>query len=102
KKATFITVQEGNEISEVEAQKYINIIHKALAELKSEALENLINEITIESNKLFVKYLGGKTQGEIEIDRGVRIIDKFTKKHLSNIGTAEAIASKLAVANSFL
>ena len=26
KKATFISVQEGNEISEVEAQKYINII----------------------------------------------------------------------------
>lgn len=102
KKATFISVQEGNEISEVEAQKYINIIHKALAELKSEALENLINEITVESNNLYAKYLGGKTQGEIEIDRGVRIIDKQTKKSLSNLNTAELTAQKLAVANAFL
>lgn len=102
KKATFITVQEGNDISEVEAQKYINIIHKALVELKSEALENLINEITVESNILYSKYLGGKTQGEIEIDKGVRIIDKQTKKSLSNLNTAELTAQKLAVANAFL
>lgn len=46
--------------------------------------------------------MGGITQGKIEIDRGVRIIDKHTQKHLSNIGTAETIASKLAVTNSFL
>jgi hypothetical protein len=46
--------------------------------------------------------LGGNTQGEIEIDRGVRIIDKTTKKQLTNLNTAELTAQKLAVANSFL
>lgn len=102
KKATFITATDGGNISEVEAQKYINIVNKALTELKSEALENLIQEITIESNNLYTKYLGGKTQGEIEIDRGVRIIDKQTKKSLSNLNTAELTAQKLAVANAFL
>ncbi|MEJ5053920.1 hypothetical protein [Sphingobacterium sp. MYb382] len=102
KKSIFISVQDGENISEVEAQKYINIIHRALSDLKSEALDNLINEITIESNSLYKKYLGGKTQGEIEIDRGVRIIDKETKKTLSNLNTAELTAQKLAVANAFL
>lgn len=102
KKSKFITNTDGSEISEVEAQKYITLINAVLVDLKSEALKNLINEITIESNKLYTKYLGGKTQGELEIDRGVRIIDKHTKKHLSNVGTAETIASKLAVTNSFL
>ncbi|HEU0125777.1 MAG TPA: hypothetical protein VFQ56_05705, partial [Flavobacterium sp.] len=102
KKSVFISIQDGESISEVEAQKYINIIHKALSELKFEALENLINEITIESNHLYTKYLGGKTQGEIEIDKGVRIIDKKTKKSLSNLNTAELTAQKLAVANAFL
>lgn len=102
KKSSFITIQEGNQIAEVEAQKYINIIHKALTELKAEALTNLINEITIESNNLYSKYLGGNTQGEIEIDRGVRIVDKKTKRSLSNLNTAELTAQKLAVANAFL
>lgn len=101
-KSTFIVNQEGNDISEIEAQKYINIMYKALVELKSEALQNLINEIGIESNILYTSYLGGKTQGEIEIDRGVRIIDKKTKKSLSNLNTAELVAQKLAVANAFL
>ncbi|SEF67123.1 hypothetical protein [Sphingobacterium lactis] len=102
KKSTFISVQDGESISEVEAQKYITVIHKALSELKSEALDNLINEIKIESNSLYTKYLGGKTQGEIEIDRGVRIIDKITERALSNLNTAELTAQKLAVANAFL
>lgn len=102
KKSKFITDTEGSDISEVEAQKYISLIHSVLLDLKSEALRNLLNEITIESNKLYTKYLGGKTQGEIEIDRGVRIIDKVTRKSLSNLNTAELTAQKLAVANSFL
>ena len=76
--------------------------HSALSALKSQALSNLINEITIESNNLYTKYLGGKTQGEIEIDRGIRIIDKVTRKALTNLNTAELTAQKLAVANSFL
>ena len=101
-KETFITDQEGRNISEVEAQKYIKLIHDALEDLKSEALKNLIEEITIESNILYSKYLGGNTQGKIEIDRGVRIIDKKTNKSLSNLNTAELTAQKLAVANSFL
>lgn len=102
KKSKFITYTEDSNISEVEAQKYIDLIHKVLEELQAEALRNLINEITLESNKLYTKYLGGKTQGKIEINKGVRIIDKHTQKHLSNVGTAETIASKLAVTNSFL
>ena len=73
-----------------------------MSALKAQALSNLINEITIESNNLYTKYLGGKTQGEIEIDRGIRIIDRVTRKALSNLNTAELTAQKLAVANSFL
>lgn len=102
KKSNFITDSEGNDISEAKAQKYIKLIHSVLAALKAQALNNLINEITIESNNLYTKYLGGKTQGEIEIDRGIRIIDKVTRKALTNLNTAELTAQKLAVANSFL
>lgn len=102
KKSKFMSTSEGNNIAEVEAQKYINLINTALVELKSKALENLINEISAESNKLYNKYLGGITQGEIEIDRGVMIIDKVTRKPLSNLNTAELTAQKLAIANSFL
>ena len=102
KKSNFITDSEGNDISEAKAQKYIKLIHSVLAALKAQALSNLINEITIESNNLYTKYLGGRTQGEIEIDRGIRIIDKVTRKALTNLNTAELTAQKLAVANSFL
>ncbi|PDS23120.1 AAA family ATPase [Flavobacterium branchiophilum] len=102
KKSKFMSTTEGNNIAEVEAQKYINLINAALVELKSKALENLMNEISTESNKLYNKYLGGITQGEIEIDRGVMIIDKVTRKPLSNLNTAELTAQKLAIANSFL
>jgi ABC-type lipoprotein export system ATPase subunit len=66
------------------------------------ALSQLMNEISEESNILYSKYLGGKTQGVIEIDRGVRIIDKKTMKQLTNLNTAELTAQKLAVANAFL
>lgn len=65
-------------------------------------MTQLIEEITQESNILYSKYLGGNTQGEIEIEGGVRIIDKKTKKQLTNLNTAELTAQKLAVANSFL
>jgi DNA sulfur modification protein DndD len=102
KKSKFMSTTEGNNIAEVEAQKYINLINTALVELKSKALENLMNEISNKSNKLYNKYLGGITQGEIEIDRGVMIIDKVTRKPLSNLNTAELTAQKLAIANSFL
>jgi DNA repair exonuclease SbcCD ATPase subunit len=102
KKSKFISDDDGQEISEIEAQKYINLINLALIDLKSKALRDLIEEITIESNTLYNKYLGGKTQGCIEIDKGVRVVDKVTKKTLSNLNTAEITAQKLAVANAFL
>lgn len=102
KKSKLIPVSETENIPEVYAKRYIDIIGLAVSNLKDSALTQLINEITEESNLLYSKYLGGNTQGEIEIDRGVRIIDKLTKKQLSNLNTAELMAQKLAVANSFL
>jgi hypothetical protein len=102
KQSVFISDSEGNDISEIEAEKYINLINLVLIELKSKALRDLIGEITIESNNLYNKYLGGKTQGDIEIDKGVRVVDKLTRKTLSNLNTAEITAQKLAVANAFL
>ena len=95
-------IGENNEIVEVRAGKYIEVINNTLLRLKNSALSKLITEITEESNLLYSKYLGGKTAGEIEIDKGVRIIDRSTKKLLTNLNTAELIAQKLAVANSFL
>ncbi len=102
KKSKNILIEDSEEISEVFAKKYIDIIALSVKKLKNIALEELIREITFESNILYSKYLGGKTQGEIEIERGVRIIDKKTKKQLSNLNTAELTAQKLAVANAFL
>jgi DNA sulfur modification protein DndD len=102
KQAIFISDSEGDDIAEIEAQKYINLINLVLNELKSKALRDLIGEITLESNTLYNKYLGGKTQGDIEIDKGVRVVDKLTRKTLSNLNTAEITAQKLAVANAFL
>jgi DNA sulfur modification protein DndD len=102
KKLKIINVDDLSEIPEILAKKYIDIISQSVNKLKNAALKKLIEEITIESNILYSKYLGGNTQGEIEIDKGVRIIDKQTKKQLSNLNTAELTAQKLAVANSFL
>ena len=56
----------------------------------------------IESNKLYSLYLGGKPQGEIIINEGVHVIDFKTKEPLRDFNTAELVAQKLAVANSFL
>lgn len=102
KKAKIISVDDSVEIVEAQAKKYIDVIHQALSNLKRTAYTTLIDEISVESNILYSKYLGGYTQGEIEIDRGVRIIDKETRKTLSNLNTAELTAQKLAVANAFL
>jgi hypothetical protein len=102
KKSKIIQVDDSSEIPELQAKKYIDVISLAVNKLKNTALKMLIDEISIESNSLYSKYLGGNTQGEIEIDRGVRIIDKKTKKQLTNLNTAELTAQKLAVANSFL
>lgn len=102
KKAKIIPLEDLEEIPEILAKRYIDVISEAVYNLKNAALTQLIEEITYESNILYSKYLGGITQGEIEIDRGVRIIDKKTKKQLTNLNTAELTAQKLAVANSFL
>jgi hypothetical protein len=102
RKLKIINVDDSSEIPEIKAKKYIDIINLSVNKLKNAALKKLIEEITIESNILYSKYLGGNTQGEIEIDKGVRIVDKQTKKQLSNLNTAELTAQKLAVANSFL
>jgi hypothetical protein len=102
KKTIIIPIEGSDEIPEVLAKRYIDVISEAVKNLKVAALAKLIEEITEESNNLYSKYLGGNTQGEIEIDGGVRIIDKKTKKQLTNLNTAELTAQKLAVANSFL
>jgi hypothetical protein len=102
RKTKIIPVDDSSNISEIRAKKYISVINLALIELKKNALDTLIQEIEVESNILYSKYLGGNTQGEVEINSGVRIIDKHTKKSLSNLNTAELTAQKLAVANSFL
>jgi len=102
KKSKIVSVEDSLSITEVQAKNYIEVIHQAVSNLKKLALNELIKEITGESNVLYNKYLGGITQGEIEIDNGVRIVDKKSKKQLSNLNTAELTAQKLAVANSFL
>ena len=84
------------------ASDYIKMFVKSIGDLRSIAYSNLITEIQSESNRLYSLYLGGNTQGEIEIDNGIRIIDKGTKKILSDLNTAEIVAQKLAVANAFL
>jgi DNA repair exonuclease SbcCD ATPase subunit len=88
--------------AESKAADYIKMFLQSIGELRSIAYSNLINEIQSESNRLYSLYLGGNTQGEIEIDNGIRIIDKGTKKILSDLNTAETVAQKLAVANAFL
>jgi hypothetical protein len=76
---------------------------KCLNTLKNEALTKLIKEIELESNRLYNLYLGGNTQGLIEIDKGIRILDRTPKRRaLTNLNTAEIVAQKLAVANAFL
>ena len=102
RKAKIIQIDDSTQITEIQAEKYVNVINAVLLKLKTKALNNLISEINIESNALYSRYLGGNPQGEIEIDRGVRIIDRETKKPLTNLNTAELTAQKLAVANAFL
>lgn len=84
------------------AADYIKVFVKVIGKLRSVAYERLITEIQEESNRLYSLYLGGKPQGLIIIDKGVRIIDKITKETLSELNTAELVAQKLAVANAFL
>ncbi len=91
----------GN-IVEKQAGEYITLFVKSISKLSAIAHAKLIREIQDESNKLYSLYLGGKQQGLIEIDRGIRVIDKITKEGLNDLSTAETVARKLAVANAFL
>lgn len=96
------TIKLDGNIVEEEARDYINLFAKAINLLRKQALTDLISEMQTESNRLYNLYLGGKTQGEILIDRGVSVIDRHTKNVMSNLNTAEIVAQKLAVANAFL
>jgi hypothetical protein len=98
----FQTSPESEDIVEIKAKKYIDVIAEIVERLKNKALKELLEEITIESNLLYGKYLGGNTQGEIVVDKGIRVVDKKTKRQLTNLNTAEITAQKLAVANAFL
>lgn len=89
-------------IVESEAANYIKMFVKSIGKLRSIAYNKLIQEIQEESNRLYSLYLGGRPQGEIVIDKGIKIIDKETKEILSELNTAELVAQKLAVANAFL
>jgi hypothetical protein len=88
--------------TESNAAHYIKMFVKSIGSLRVVAYSKLIEEIQLESNRLYSLYLGGNTQGEIEINNGIRIIDKITKNILTNLNTAEIVVQKLAVANAFL
>jgi len=89
-------------IVESVASDYIKMFVKAIGKLRAIAYTQLIKEIQDESNRLYTLYLGGKPQGEIQIDSGIKIIDRETKEVLSELNTAELVAQKIAVANAFL
>lgn len=91
-----------SDIVEVEAQQYIKVFSKVIEKLKDKAFNELISEITEESNRLYSTYLGGKNQGVIKIDQGIQIIDRFTGEELRDFGGAESALQKAAVAFSFL
>lgn len=90
------------DLVETIASDYIKMFVKTIGKLRSIAYAKLIEEIQIESNRLYSLYLGGKEQGKISIDNGIRIIDNVTEERLSELNTAEEVAQKLAVANAFL
>lgn len=96
------TIKLDGNIVEEDARDYISLFSKVISLLRQNALDALISEIQAESNTLYNLYLGGRAQGQILIDRGVSVIDKHTKNVMSNLNTAEIVAQKLAVANSFL
>jgi DNA sulfur modification protein DndD len=100
KEKTLVNI-DTNSVESV-AKEYIKMFVSSIGQLRSIAYSKLISEIQLESNRLYSLYLGGKTQGEIKISNGISIIDKGTKKTLSDLNTAEIMAQKLAVANAFL
>jgi DNA sulfur modification protein DndD len=91
-----------SEIVEIVASNYINLFSIAIEKLKNEAYTKLINEIQEESNKLYLQYMGGNTQGKIVIGKDIQIVDKETNERIFNFGGAESVIQKIAVAFSFL
>ena len=87
---------------ETTAKDYIDLFDVVIETLNKEAYKKFISDLQLESNKLYSLYLGGKPQGEIVINEGIQVIDFKTKELLLNLNTAELVAQKLAVANSFL
>jgi DNA sulfur modification protein DndD len=97
-----IKTVDANNLVESTASDYIKMFVKSIGQLRSIAYSKLIQEIQLESNRLYSLYLGGKPQGEIVINNGIQIIDKVTREVLTELNTAELVAQKLAVANAFL
>lgn len=102
RKVKTIPIADSAQIAEVEAKKYVDLINLVVTKLKNTALVNLLEEITVESNSLYKKYTGGNPQGVIEIDKGIRIIDRYSKRILTDLNSFESIITKFAVANAFL
>jgi DNA sulfur modification protein DndD len=96
------TPTENQNFVENIAKDYIDLFDIVIETLNKEAYKKFITDLQIESNKLYSLYLGGKPQGEIIINEGIHVIDFKTKETLRDFNTAELVAQKLAVANSFL
>jgi len=103
-KSDLYSKEDGKPVSvEEKAKTYIKLFVDSIGLLKTKAYDKLINEIELESNRLYSLYLGKKEQGSIVITKnGIRISDKTTGEYLSNLNAGEQVASNLAVANSFL
>jgi DNA sulfur modification protein DndD len=102
KKSKIIIDSKDSRLVESIAEDYITLFVKTISILNKEAYKKFINNLQEESNRLYSLYLGGKPQGKISIDNGIRILDFKTDELLTNLNTAELVAQKLAVANSFL
>ena len=102
KKSKFKIGSNDDKLVESIAEDYISLFVKAISLLNKEAYKKFIQNLQLESNRLYSLYLGGKPQGKIVIDQGVRILDFENDELLTNLNTAELVAQKLAVANSFL
>lgn len=102
KKSKYKIGSEDAKLVESIAGDYISLFVKTISILNKEAYLKFIKNLQEESNRLYSLYLGGNPQGKIVIDQGIRILDFENGELLTNLNTAELVAQKLAVANSFL
>ena len=104
KKSEAFTESNDEVVSaENKAKDYISLFVKSIGELKTKAYDKLIEELELESNRLYSLYLAGKEQGKIAFTRdGIRVLDYVTEEFLTGLNTGEEVAEKMAVANSFL